>query len=170
MPESIQKPRYLLLAFVAVVLATLTMLAFKDFLPHLDRSAGGFGYDRLNILALAGLLFVDVLFMGFLAYRFIFPRFRAYQGESLEAEGRLFENLTDELRAPLYDPTSLALTTDQVAVLTERRKVSQFQFTIRCVRLLFCLLALFALLSLAQHVLTVAMLAVPGAPPSSVPL
>jgi len=86
-----------------------------------------------------------ILYLVFLAYSKVFPRFRTYQQESLEGEGKLFENITDELRAPLWqDGVEQAMpkwaVADRIASCTERRKVSQFQFAIRCVRLSFCLL------------------------------
>lgn len=165
-------PHYLRYALVTLALAVFVLLGLPYVLHVFDAGAGGFTTDKLNTLALAATLFWAVLQLGFLAYRALFRRFKAYQSECLEESGKLFENVTDELRAPLYAEgvTEGYNAETNLAFFIERRKVAQFTFLVRCVRLFFCLGALFALLQLAQHALTVAMLATPGAALSSLPL
>lgn len=157
-------PRYLRLITTSFLLAATVFVLLPFVLRFFDPSAGSFGIDTLNALAFGAVLLAAILHLGFLAYSKVFPRFRAYQQESLEGEGKLFENLTDELRAPLY-PTGTTYAglseAEKLNILIERRKVSQFQFTIRCVRLSFCLLAFYALVLLSEHVLTAALTVVP---------
>lgn len=152
----------------------LIVLGLPYLLHVFDVGAGGFGLNTLNALALAATLFWAVLQLGILAYRALFRRFKGYQAECLEEAGKLFENVTDELCTPPFAVPGVAQTLDlsQVQTLklfTERRKVAQFTFLVRCVRSLCCLATLFALCWLAQHALTVAMLAPPGGQLSSLP-
>lgn len=161
-------PRYLRRITLALVLGATILLALPFILHFFDEGSGGFGPDRLNVLALAALFTVAELHLGFLAYKFLFPRFKHYQQECLEGEGKMFENLTDELRKPLFEENNIY--PDRLNQLIERRKVSQYQFTIRCVRLAFCLLVLFGLLHQVSAMLTLATLASPGVPASSLPL
>ncbi|MGI4834623.1 MAG: hypothetical protein ACRYFK_14300 [Janthinobacterium lividum] len=173
-PVPLPKPRYLRYALLTLTLAVTVLLGLPYLLHFFDAGAGGFGTNTLNVLALAATLFWAVLQLGFLAYRALFGRFKIYLAECLEEAGKLFENVTDELRKPLFpnpattDYASLS-EAEKIAILTERRKVSQYTFTVRCVRLAFCLLVLFGLLHLAEHALTVAMLASPGGQLSSLP-
>ena len=168
-PQVLPRPRYLRYALLTLTLAVAVLLGLPYLLHLFDAGAGGFGTNTLNVLALAATLFWAVLQLGFLAYRALFRRFKAYQAECLEEAGKLFENVTDELRAPLWQPTTFAPSAERLSFLTERRKVAQFTFLVRCVRLGFCLVVLFGLLWLAQHALTVAMLAAPGGSLSSLP-
>lgn len=169
-PKPRPKPRYVHIAVVALLAALAIMLVLPLVLHLFDAGAGGFGPDRLNVLALAALLLMAALLNGFLPYKYLFPRFKAYQQESLEGAGKLFENLTDELRAPLFQPRTCWSTEELVMLCAERRKTSQFQFTVRCVRLAFCLVCLFSLVHLAKWALTTATLATPGASSLSLPL
>jgi hypothetical protein len=161
-------PHYLRYALVTLALACVVLLGLPYLLHLFDKGAGGFGTNTFNTLALGATLFWAVLQLGFLAYRALFRRFKAYQSECLEEAGKLFENVTDELREPLFGD-AIYLVPESLALLTERRKVAQFTFIVRCARLSFCLIVLFALFSLAQHALTVAMLATPGGQLSSLP-
>lgn len=155
------KPHYLRFAGVSLTLAAFILIGLPYLLHFFDEGAGGFTVDKFNVLALGAMLVLATVHVAFFVFRQLFPRFYDYQRESLEGEGKLFENLTDELRTPLFGHSYLA--PEHLNLLIERRKVSQFQFLIRCVRLLFCLSVLAYLLWLAQHMLTVAMLAVPTA-------
>lgn len=156
-------PHYLRRATLGVLLTAAIFLALPPLLRLYDPTAGAFNVDVLNALGLAAILGTGVLHMALFTYEKFFPRFQAYQAESLESEGKLFENLTDELRGPLYAEENIY--PHRLAQLIERRKVSQFQFLVRCVRLSFCLLCLAYLLHLVMQVVTVAMTAVPGSAP-----
>ncbi|WP_375436681.1 hypothetical protein [uncultured Hymenobacter sp.] len=164
----LSKPHYLRFAALALVLSAFIFLVLPYGLRLFDPTAGAFDAGTINALALAAVLFVAVLHLAFFAYRQLFPRFYDYQRECLEGEGKLFEKLTENLEKPLYPtgpPMELSVS-DAMLLAAERRKVAQFKFTIRCVRLFFCLLCLGFLLWLALHMLTVAMTAVPGSAPS----
>lgn len=167
-PVKLPAPRYVRYALLTLTLAVAVLLGLPYLLHFFDEGAGGFGTNSLNTLALAATLFWAVLQLGFLAYRALFRRFKGYQAECLEEAGKLFENVTDELREPLFGE-AIYLVPESLALFTERRKVAQFTFLVRCVRLAFCLVTLFALCWLAQHALTVAMLATPGGSLSSLP-
>ena len=159
-PQPLPPPRYLRYASLSVALAALVLFGLPYLLHLFTHAAGGFTVDQLNSFALAAALFWLVLQLAYLAYRALFRRFRAYQGECLEEQGKLFENVTSELRDPLYDgkvPSDARL-----QLFIERRKVAQFQFMVRCARLLFCFLALAYLLHLAQWAVTVGMGLRPG--------
>ncbi|MGI4866160.1 MAG: hypothetical protein ACRYFZ_19705 [Janthinobacterium lividum] len=159
-------PRYMRLITVSLLAAAAVFVLLPYVLRFFDPSAGSFGIDTLNALAFGAVLLAAILHLGFLAYSKVFPRFRTYQAESLEGEGKLFENITDELRAPLWqkdveESMPKWAISDRIAFCVERRKVSQFQFIIRCVRLSFCLLAFYALVQLSEHVLIAALTVVP---------
>jgi len=167
-------PRYLRYALLTLALAIVVLLGLPYLLHFFDAGAGGFTSDKLNVLALAATLFWVVLQLGFLAYRTLFRRFKGYQAECLEEAGKLFENVTDELRTPLFPAADVVQNLDisqqhTLAIFTERRKVAQFTFLVRCVRLAFCLVTLFALCWLALHTLTLATLSAPGVALSSLP-
>ncbi|MDO7849234.1 hypothetical protein Q5H92_22915 [Hymenobacter sp. M29] len=153
-------PNYLRRAASGLLMAGAIFLGLPFLIRFYDPTAGSFGADLLNALGLAALLFSGVLHMGLYAYEKFFPRFQLYQAESLEGEGKLFENLTDALVKPLFTEDNIY--PNRLAQLTERRKVHQFIFLMRCVRLSFCLLCLGFLLSLAAFMLYLAMVAVPG--------
>ena len=170
-PVQLPSPHYLRYALVTLALAVFVLLGLPYLLHVFDAGAGGFTTDKLNTLALAATLFWGVLQLGFLAYRALFRRFKGYQSECLEESGKLFENVTEELEKRLAKLDETPFNTVQHFELqVEMRKTAQFKFIVRCVRLSFCLVTLFALLQLAQHALTVAMLATPGAALSSLPL
>ncbi|GAA3954053.1 hypothetical protein [Hymenobacter algoricola] len=158
-------PRYLRFVTLALTIAAIVFVALPFVIRFFDPTAGGFSLELFNVPALAALLLLATLHLGFYAYGRLFPRFKSYQQQDMEGEGSLMKNLTDELREPLYEGDNIDPI--QLNVYIERRKVAQFQFLIRCVRLAFCLVSLFFLLWLAQHMLTVAMLAVPGNAPAS---
>ncbi|MBJ6109437.1 hypothetical protein JAO73_10460 [Hymenobacter sp. BT523] len=157
-------PNYLRRAASGLLFAGAIFLGLPYLIRLYDPTAGSFGADLLNTLGLAALLFSGVLHMGLFAYEKFLPRFRQYQAESLEGEGKLFDNLTDELVKPLYAEANIY--PHRLAQLTERRKVNQFIFLIRCVRLSFCLLSLAYLLHLAAQLLVAALTAVPGSAPA----
>ncbi len=161
-------PRYLRLITFSLLLAAAVFVLLPHVLRFFDPSAGAFGIDTLNALAFGAVMLAAILHLAFLAYSKVFPRFRTYQQESLEGDGKLFENLTDELRLPLWPITDTEWQrwaglspAERLTICIERRKVSQFQFTIRCVRLSFCLLAFYALVQLSEHVLTAVLTVVP---------
>lgn len=164
------KPHYLRFAGLSLLMAAFIMLGLPSILQVFDAGAGGFTADKLNTLALAAMLVLAAVHLAFFVFRRLFPRFYDYMRECLEGEGKLFDNLTDELREPIFHKSTFAPSHERMNLLTERRKVAQFQFIIRCVRLLFCLFVLGFCAWLAVHMLTVAMtvLPTPSAPKSLV--
>jgi hypothetical protein len=155
------QPRYLRLITFSLLLAAAVFVLLPHVLRFFDPSAGAFGIDTLNALAFGAVLLAAILHLGFLAYSKVFPRFRTYQQESLEGDGKLFENLTDNLETSLSYLEDWTSPHERLPVLIETRKVAQFKFIIRCVRLSFCLLAFYALVQLSEHVLTAVLTVVP---------
>jgi len=154
-------PRYLRLITFSLLLAAAVFVLLPHVLRFFDPSAGAFGIDTLNALAFGAVMLAAILHLAFLAYSKVFPRFRTYQQESLEGEGKLFENLTDSLETDLSYVTDWLSPHERLPLLIENRKVAQFKFLIRCVRLSFCLLAFYALVQLSEHVLTAVLTVVP---------
>jgi hypothetical protein len=162
-----QVPHYLRRASLGLFITVLVFVAFPAVLRLYDPSAGSFNIDTLNALGLAAVLLSAVLHLALVAYEKFLPKFYDYQRECLEGEGKLFENITESVETSLNRLADFALTDAQhVAVQIERRKTAQFKFTVRCVRLLFCLLSLAYLLHLAVDMVKTAMLAVPGSAPA----
>jgi hypothetical protein len=159
-------PRYLRRASAGLLLTGAIFVLLPPILRVLDPSAGSFGIEILNALGLGAMLFGAVLHLALFAYEKFLSPFYRYQAESLDGEGKLFENLTDALEQGLEKLAATAWPMHGVAIQTERRKTNQFKFLIRCVRLSFCLLSLAYLLHLALQVLTVAMTAVPASVPA----
>jgi hypothetical protein len=155
------QPRYLRLITFSLLLAAAVFVLLPHVLRFFDPSAGAFGIDTLNALAFGAVLLAAILHLGFLAYDKVFPRFRTYQQESLEGDGKLFENLTDDLETDLSYLEDWTSPHERLPLLIENRKVAQFKFLIRCVRLSFCLLAFYALVQLSEHVLTAVLTVVP---------
>ncbi len=154
-------PRYLRLITFSLLLAAAVFVLLPHVLRFFDPSAGAFGIDTLNALAFGAVMLAAILHLGFLAYSKVFPRFRSYQQESLEGDGKLFENLTDDLETDLAYLEDWTSPHERLALFVENRKVAQFKFLIRCVRLSFCLLAFYALVQLSEHVLTSVLTVVP---------
>ncbi len=163
LPSPMPRPRLLRFATLSALLAALVLLGLPYLLHALfGDEAGGFKVDQLNSFAFAAAVFWLALQLGYLAYRALFPRFRAYQGECLEEQGKLFENITEELRTPLWANPVFAPSHERLNLFIERRKVAQFQFLVRCVRYLLCFLALAYLIHLAQWAVTVGLGMKPG--------
>ncbi|WP_210519897.1 hypothetical protein [Hymenobacter terricola] len=160
-------PHYLRRAAAGLFATGFIFVALPPVLRVLDPTAGSFGIEILNALGLAALLFSGVLHGGLFVYEKFLPRFQEYQGESLEKNGKLYENLTDELRTPLYEEDNIY--PHRLAQLIERRKVAEFQFKLRCVRLNYSLFSLAFLLCLAAFMASLAMTAVPASAPASLP-
>lgn len=154
-------PRYLRLITFSLLLAATVFVLLPHLLRFFDPSAGSFGIDTLNALAFGAVMLAAILHLGFLAYSKVFPQFRTYQQESLEGEGKLFENITGDLEIKLQYAEDWLAPHERLPLLIENRKVAQFKFIIRCVRLSFCLLAFYALVQLSEHVLTAVLTVVP---------
>jgi hypothetical protein len=154
-------PRYLRLATIGLLATAVVFVLLPYVLRFFDPSAGSFGIDTLNALAFGAVLLAAILNLAFIAYERVFPRFKTYQQESLEGDGKLFENLTDELESGLVYLRNWVHEADQLPVRVEARKIAQFKFLIRCVRLSFCLSALYYLVQLSEHVLIAALTVVP---------
>jgi len=143
-----------------VALAAAMFLLAPPLLRWLNPAAGAFDVGTLNAPVLAALQFFAAVSMAYVPWRFLFPGLYRYVRDCME--DKLLENLTKTLtdELPNYEKASW---TDGTAILlaAERRRISQFQFTIRCVRLVFCLLPFFAFLLLAQAFLNTALTVVP---------
>ncbi len=123
-------------------------------------AAGSFDTGTLNAPVLAALQFFAAVSMAFVPWRFLFPGLYRYVRDCME--DKLLENVTKSLTDMLPTPGSEGwLGAQTIELAAERRRISQFQFTIRCVRLLFCLLPFFAFLALAQAFLNTALTIVP---------
>ncbi|MGI4760921.1 MAG: hypothetical protein ACRYF0_09460 [Janthinobacterium lividum] len=160
-------PHYLRRATAGLLLTGAIFIGLPPVLRILDPAAGSFGIELLNALGLAAMLFGAVLHLALLAYeKFLAPLYK-YQAESLDGEGKLFENLTAPLETSLEACHPSA--DDYGALLqhqVESRQTAQFKFLVRCVRLSFCLLSLAYLLHLALQVVTVALTVVPQSAPA----
>ena len=154
-------PRYVRLATIALVLTALVAFVLPPLLHLIDPSAGHFSLDTFNALTWGALLLAAIVHLGALAYGKLLPRFKTYQQESLEGEGKFFENLTDELEEGLATLRPQLAPGERLAHAIETRQVKQFKFLIRCVRTAFCLLSFYALVLLAERVLTAVLTAVP---------
>ncbi|WP_460503960.1 hypothetical protein, partial [Hymenobacter agri] len=160
-------PHYLRRAAAGLLATGVIFVVLPPILRVLDPTAGSFGIEILNALGLAALLFSGVLHGGLFVYEKFLGRFHKYQGESLEGEGKLYENLSDELRKPLYQDERIYA--DRLAVYAERRKVNQFIFHMRCTRLNYSLFSLAFLLCLGAFMVNLAMTAVPASAPALLP-
>jgi hypothetical protein len=160
-------PHYLRRASAGLALTGLIFLVLPPILRVLDPSAGSFGIEILNALGLAAMLFGAVVHLALFAYEKFLGPFYRYQAESLDGEGKLFENLTDALEQGLVKLAATALPMHSVEIQIETRKTAQLKFLIRCVRLSFCLLSLAYLLHLAMQVVTVSMTVMPSSAPAS---
>jgi hypothetical protein len=95
--------------------------------------------------------------MAFISWRWLFPDLYEYAVDCME--GKLLENLTDDLK--LF----LTHTQQDIMHAAERRHIAQFQFIIRCTRFVFALFPFLLFLLLANHALTAALTAVPSGAP-----
>lgn len=136
-----------------VALAAAVFLLAPPLLRWLNPSAGAFDVGTLNAPVLAALQFFAAVSMAFVPWRFLFPGLYGYVRDGMEE--KLLANITGQL--------SQALDADftNIPAAAERRHIAQFQFLIRCVRLLFCLLPFLLFLLLAEHFLNVALTVVP---------
>ena len=153
-PTASRGPRILFM----VALAALAFFAVPPLLRWWDPAAGAFDVGTLNALVLAALQFFAAVSMAYVPWRFLFPGLYGYVRDCME--GKLFENLTDDLLGQL--PNEEAWNTQaQATVATERRRIAQFKFLIRCVRVVFSLLPFFIFLLLATHMVNNALTVVP---------
>ena len=142
------------------LLALLALAAFL-FLPPLIRLVypgfGGFAPDTINAALLGAFQYFAALTMAYASWRGLFPGLYAYAAECME--GKLLEAITTDLFARL--PTGDYLNFE-IEILSERRKISTLQFTIRCVRFVFSLLPFFFFFFAANATLSSALTAVPA--------
>lgn len=125
-----------------LALAGLAFLAVPPLLRWLNPAAGSFDIGTLNAPVLAALQFFAAVSMAYVAWRFLFPKLYAYVRDCMEE--KLFTTLTTNLVDQL-PPAELA-TTATVYHAAESRHIAEFQFRIRCVRLLLSLLPFFVFL------------------------
>lgn len=153
-PVASRGPRILLM----VAMAALAFFAVPPLLRWWNPAAGAFDVGTLNAPVLAALQFFAAVSMAYVPWRFLFPGLYGYVRDCME--GKLFENLTDELLSQLPAPNSLS-TLSQLQAAAERRHINQFKFLIRCVRVIFCLLPFFIFLLLATHMVNNSLTVVP---------
>ncbi|TPG71983.1 hypothetical protein EAH73_01695 [Hymenobacter nivis] len=142
--------------FGALALGVFFLLPFA--LRLIDPTAGGFAPDTINAAALGAFQFFAALSMAYASWRWLFPDLYRYAMDCME--GKLLENLTDDLKALLGPTRSVSL-----LEATEYRHIAQFQFLIRCTRFVLSLSPFLLFLLLANHALTAALTAVPGGAP-----
>lgn len=161
-------PHYLRQATAGLFITGFIFVLLPPVLRVLDPTAGSFGIEILNALGLAAMLFSAVLHGSLAVYEKFLPSFQKYQAESLERDGKLFENLTGPLETGL-EALGLNPSVMKLEVQREARKTQQFKFQIRCTRLNYCLLSLAFLLCLGAFMVNLAMTAVPASAPASWP-
>ena len=137
--------RILLMVAAAVAVCFLV----PPLLRWLNPAAGAFDVGPLNAPLLAALQFFAAVSMAFVPWRFLFPGLYGYVRDSTEE--KLLANITGQLSQALDADSS------NIPAAAERRYIAQFQFLIRCVRLLFCLLPFFTFLLLAMRFLNTAL-------------
>lgn len=123
-------------------------------------AAGSFDMGTLNAPVLAALQFFAAVSMAFVPWRFLFPGLYGYVRDCMEE--KLLANITDKLNADLPTQQTDGWTDGAaIRLAAERRHIAQFQFLIRCVRLIFSLLPFFVFLLLAQQFLNTALTVIP---------
>lgn len=144
-----------------LALSATGFLAMPFLLRWLNPGAGAFDLGVLNAPALAALQFFAAVSMAFAAWVLLFPRLFAYVRDCMEE--KLFSTLTTDLLALLPTPLDdlQVLLPQQVQLAAERRHIAQFQFLIRCVRLLLSLLPFFVFLAAAVLMVNNALTIVP---------
>jgi hypothetical protein len=160
-------PHYLRRATAGILMTGVIFLVLPEVLRILDPTAGSFGIEILNALGLAAMLLSAVLHGSLVVFEKFLPRFYGYLSESVEGDGKLYENLSEELRKPLYAENNIY--PDRLAQLRERRKVAEFQFRMRCTRSNYSLFSLAFVLCLGAFMVNLAMTAVPASAPASLP-
>lgn len=140
-------------------LALLVFFALPPLLRLVDPTAGGFAPDTINAAALGAFQFFAALSMAYVSWRWLFPDLYRYAMDCME--GKLLENLTDDLKALLGPECTVSL-----LEAAEHRHIAQFQFLIRCTRFVLSLSPFLLFLLLANHALTAALTAVPGSAPA----
>lgn len=150
-------PNYLRLAALGLAAALAVFTGLPYVLRLFNPAAGSFDTGTINVLALAALEYVAAGHLALLTYKRLLPSF--YDELRTCLQEKLLENVTGELTADLLHPESVA--NGLLPLLTERRKLLQFKFLIRCARLLICLLPLLFFFGLALYVLSQALTVVP---------
>ncbi|MBO2010840.1 hypothetical protein [Hymenobacter negativus] len=158
-PPASRGPRILLMVALAAAVFFLAPPALRQFTAYFHLPlAGSFDLGTLNVPVLAAVQFFAAVSMAYVPWRFLFPGLYGYVRDCME--GKLFENLTADLLGQLPAPTEWN-TQAQTQISAERRRISQFQFTIRCVRFLFSLLPFFVFLVLATSMVSSSLTVVP---------
>jgi hypothetical protein len=148
------------------LLGAVALLVFL-FLPALlrltiDPRANGFTPDTIGATALGAFQFFAALTIAFAAWRVLFPPLYAYAAETMQ--GKLLESITSDLVAAL-PPMGHWYNTQDLAALTERRKIATLTFIVRCTRFAFSVLPFVFFFLQANAALTAALTAVPSAAP-----
>jgi hypothetical protein len=152
-------PRILLMVALAALVFFAAPPALRWFSEYFHLPlAGSFDLGTVNVPVLAALQFFAAVSMAYVPWRFLFPGLYGYVRDCME--GKLFENLTDELLGQLPD-TGAWNTAAELTAATERRHINQFKFVIRCVRVVFSLLPFFVFLLLATHMVNTSLTVVP---------
>lgn len=148
---------YLKFAAKSLVVAAFVFLLLPQVLRLFYPTAGGFDQGTINTLALAALQYFAAAHLALFTYKRLLPEFYHYLVQSLQ--DKVLENLTSALSEVLDNPETA--NTNLLPLLMERRKLLQFKFSIRCMRLAFCLLPLLFFFVSAQYALTAALTVVP---------
>jgi hypothetical protein len=148
------------------LLGAVALLVFL-FLPALlrltiDPRANGFTPDTIGATALGAFQFFAALTIAYAAWRVLFPPLYAYAAETMQ--GKLLESITSDLVAAL-PPEGKWYNTQDLAALTERRKIATLTFIVRCTRFAFSVLPFVFFFLQANAALTAALTAVPSAAP-----
>jgi hypothetical protein len=138
---------YLKFFSLTLLVAVLIFLVLPPLLRLFYPTAGSFDSGTINTLALAALQYFAATHLALFTYRRLFPTLYDYLVESLQ--DKVLESVTKELETQLAHPELLR---DQslLPVLSEQRQLLALKFSIRCKRLLFCLLPL-AFLYIGAH-------------------
>lgn len=144
--------------------ALLIFLFLPAILRHtIDPRANGFTPDTIGATALGAFQFFAALTIAYAAWRVLFPPLYTYAAETMQ--GKLLESITSELTA-LLPPMGQWYNTQDLAALTERRKIATLTFIVRCTRFAFSVLPFVFFFLQANAALTAALTAVPAAAPA----
>lgn len=147
-----------LLVLAALGVLLLAGPALREYTSALNLpKAGSFDIGVLQVPMLGAFQFFAAVSIAYAAWRLLFPKLYAYVRDCMEE--KLFATLTADLLAQL--PGEPNASPEAVALATEKRHIAQFQFRIRCVRLLLCLLPFFLFLLASLAVVNNALTVVP---------
>lgn len=143
--------------------ALLVFLLLPTILRHtIDPRANGFAPDTIGATALGAFQFFAALTIAYAAWRVLFPPLYTYAAETMQ--DKFLESITSDLVA-LLPPKGKWYNTQDLAALTERRKIATLTFIVRCTRFAFSVLPFVFFFLQANAALTATLTAVPSAAP-----